>query len=277
MPRDPHHANAHITALAGLNDIYLHVDALDARCLSFLNGGDEELAALLPCANEVLLSVWWHARDSLASLREVGVIRAGGSHYPKVLFDIPDGQDDYEDEPRKAVASLVGPIGEVEQQIYHLMHAVDRGVMDVRKTAAALLLIAHLTSIALERVEAMGDGSQFRPVPKSRPISDTGPDVGLLVIELGQMYLDDPNRMSETESAFINDETRPRTREIGQILHDIGGKRTMIDVHFAIDLVHGPGAAGMLSRAWAGIGLWLPWRRHQIVCQAGRKRPQTLK
>jgi hypothetical protein len=247
----------HTTVLAGLDDIYLHVDALHNRCIGFLNGGSaEDFPTLLNCADEVLRSVWWLARDSLGLLMDAKLISAAVL-YTKVAPEILDGQGSFDDEPRRAIASLEGAIGEVEQQIYGLMQSVEISDVNVRRTKETLLMLGYLTSIALERVEAIGRRLPLRPVPVSKPISDPGPDIGRFVQELGQMYLDDPNRMSETESAFINDETRPRTREIGQILHDIGGKRTMIDVHFAIDLVHGPGAAGMLSRAWAGIGLWM--------------------
>ena len=256
MPRDPHHADAHIAVLAGLSDIYLHVDALHTRCVSFLNGGDEDFPALLSCADEVLRSVWWLARDSLGLLMDAKLISAAVL-YTKVAPGIPDGQGSYDDEPRRAIASLEGAIGEVEQQIYGLMQSVEISEVNVRRTKETLLMVSYVTSVALERVEAIGSRLPFLPVPASKPISDLGPDVGLLVIELGQMYLDDPNRMSETESAYINDDTRPRTREIGQILHDLGGKRTMVDVHYAIEIEHGRGAAGMLRIAWSGIGLWM--------------------
>ena len=71
------------------------------------------------------------------------------------------------------------------------------------------------------------------------------------------MYLDDPKRMTEEETAFIGADTLRRTREIGQLLHDAGGKRAMLCVHDAILAEHGQGAAGMLRIAWSGIGLWM--------------------
>jgi hypothetical protein len=245
-------ANAVANVIAGLQDIYLPVDALHIRCITFLNGGDEEFEVLLTCAKEVLLTAWWKASDSLVFLREVGLIRSGEALYPRASLDIPEGHDSYDDDPCKAIASLEGAIGEVEQQIYHLVHSCDREAADVKRTKEALLLIGHLTSIALERVEKIG-GLRFGPAPSQKPDSD----ITEFIRELGQMYLNDPNRMTETESAFIGTDTQARTREIGYHLHELGGKGAMLRAHDAILGEHGRGAAGMLRIAWAGIGLWM--------------------
>lgn len=133
------------------------VEAVENQCLSFLNGGDEKLSSFIPYVEEILLSVRGQVRDSLVFLKESGAISSGGALDPKRLPEVPDGQEGYEDDDRKAVASLVGAIGEVEQQLYHLVHSVGRGDTDVRKMEDTLLMIGYLTSIALERAKKIGD------------------------------------------------------------------------------------------------------------------------
>lgn len=246
----------HTTVIAGLSDIYLHVDALHMRSISFLNGSsNEEFMALLSCADQVLRSVWWVASDGLALMREVGIVNADSATTTALLpetFDI----DDDGDEQRRAIASLEGVIGEVEQQISGIVQSGDPGGADVRKTEQALLMLGYLSSIGMERIEMSVHRFPSRPVSHLKPVPDQGPDVGPFIQELGQMYLDDPKRMTEEESAFISTATRPRTREIGQLLHGLGGMRTMRDVHDAVEIEQGRGAASMLRIAWGGIGDW---------------------
>lgn len=244
--------SAHANVIAGLQDIYLHVDALHNRCISFLNGGDEEFSALMSCADEVLLAAWWQASDSLVLLGQTGVLSSDRILYTKIAPEALEGDYSYDDDLRRAIASLEGAIGEVEQQIYGLVHSGDPDAIDISRTEETLLMIGYLTSIALERIEKIG-GLPSGPPPSQKP----EPDITDFIRELGQMYLDDPKRMTEEESAFIGANTKPRTREIGQILHDVGGKRAMLRVHDAILEEHGPGAAGTLRIAWGGIGLWL--------------------
>lgn len=156
MPDD---ADAHATVIAGLGDVYLHVDAIHQRCISFLNGGGgEDFQPLLSEAYDVLQSIWWLAGDSLLFLREAGVIKSGEALYPRVTPNIPEVHDGYDDEPRRAIAALEGAIGEVEQQVYGLVHSGDVEVVDIWQTKEALLLIGYLSSIALERVERIDAG-----------------------------------------------------------------------------------------------------------------------
>jgi hypothetical protein len=157
MTRDTHAARAHDAVLLGLKSIQFHVALVDDACLKFLNGSDEKLSVLLPYVEENLLSVQGQVRDSLMFLKESGAISTGGALDPDRLPEIPEGQDGYEDAERKAVASLVGAIGEIEQQIYSLVHSVDRGDADVRQTEDTLMMIGYLTSIALERAKKIGD------------------------------------------------------------------------------------------------------------------------
>ena len=159
MARDPHAADAHAVVLAGLSDVYLHVDSLHQRCLTFLNSGsDEDFPALLSEAYDVLQSIWWLGGDSLMFLRNAGAIRSGESLYPSVQPDIPEIHDGYDDELRKAIAALEGAIGEVEQQVYGIVHSGDIDAVDIRQTKDALLVICYLTSIALERIERIDAG-----------------------------------------------------------------------------------------------------------------------
>lgn len=119
MVRDPHDDGACTSVLAGLQDIYLHVDALHNRCLSFLNGGgQEEFLALLSCADEVLQSVWWLARNSLASLIEARVIGAGAAVlYTKVAPKTLEGHDSYDGELRNDEYVVEGTSGWVSPNI----------------------------------------------------------------------------------------------------------------------------------------------------------------
>ena len=85
---------------------------------------------------------------------------------------------------------------------------------------------------------------------------DPNADISEFVRELSQMYLDDPDRGTETERAYIGPPTRERTREIGEQLHAIGGKMAMLHAHDVVLAEHGSGAATMLKNSWRGIGNW---------------------
>lgn len=251
MARDPHAADVHATVLAALGDLYLHVDAMHQRCISHLNGGGgENFRTLLSGADDVLRVVWWLAGESLTVLREAGIVNADSTTTTTLLPENFDS-DGYSDEQRKAIATLEGVVGEMEQQIFGLVQSGDPAGADVQKTEQALLMLGYLSSIGLERIEMTVHKFPSKPVP------DQCPDVGHFIRELGQMYIDDPKRMTEEDNAFIGTETKPRTREIGQILHDLGGKGAMLRVHDAVLAEHGGRAAGMLRIAWSGIGLWM--------------------
>lgn len=256
MARDPQSDEAHATVLAGLGDIYLHVDALHQRCITHLNGGGgEESLTLLSGADDVLRAVWWLAGESLTLMREAGIVTADGIASTALLPETFEIEGDG-DEQCRSIAMLEGVIGEMEQQIAGLVQFGDPRGVDVRKTEQALLMLGYLSSIGLECIEMTVHKFPSKPVSYLNPVPDQGPDVGHFIQELGRMYEHDPKRGTEEESAYINIETKSRTREIGQLLHDLGGKRTMQDVHDAVLAEHGGGAAGMLRIAWAGIGLW---------------------
>lgn len=254
MARDPHAAEVNATVIAGLDDIYLHVDSMHTRCISFLNGGgSEEVQTLLRCADDVLRSVWWLVCDSLTLLKDAGVLSTDRILYTKVAPEFLEGDYSYEDEERRAIGSLEGALGEVEQQIYGISQFSDHGGVSVRRTVETLLMLGYLSSIALERIEKISDGLRARQSPSPKP----DPDLTEFICELGCMYLDDPYRNTEVEKAYIGVPTHARTREIGQIFHDLGGKGAMLRVHDAILGEHGRRAAGMLRNAWSGIGDWL--------------------
>jgi hypothetical protein len=161
--------NAHANVLAGLSDIYLHIDALHNRCISFLNGGNEKFEELLNCADEVLLAAWWQASDSVVFLSEAGVLSADRILYTKVAPETLEGDYSYDNEACNAIASLEGAIGEVEQQIYGLVHTGNPDVVDIRRIEETLLMIGYLTTLALERVEKISVGLRSNRRPARNP------------------------------------------------------------------------------------------------------------
>lgn len=94
------------------------------------------------------------------------------------------------------------------------------------------------------------DPTEFREFSAmmDQPPTDTHADIDDLVAELGQMYANDPDRGTETESAFYK--AGERTNQIGIELCRRGGLAAMGRAHDALLEQHGNGAASMLRCQW---------------------------
>lgn len=73
--------------------------------------------------------------------------------------------------------------------------------------------------------------------------------------ELCSMVERDPHRKTEQESAFLGDDTKPRTIAIGKYLYKLGGEKLMGEVCSKVFERH-RWSGRSLEMAWNGIGDW---------------------
>lgn len=81
------------------------------------------------------------------------------------------------------------------------------------------------------------------------------PEIEGLITELLAMGAEDPDKLSENATAYLR-EDKPRAREIGQRLNEIGGSVLMIEVYRVVAACHGPVLARHLEYAWDDVGGW---------------------
>lgn len=80
-------------------------------------------------------------------------------------------------------------------------------------------------------------------------------ETGALIAELFAMAHRDPNPGTENFAAFLMAD-KPRTREIGERLNEIGGHALMLQTHAAVVATCPPYCGQHLEIAWNGIGDW---------------------
>lgn len=80
-------------------------------------------------------------------------------------------------------------------------------------------------------------------------------EIGRLVAELIEMGRRDPNPETELYAAYL-EKDKPRAREIGERLNEIGGHALMEQVHQTIVATAPPYSGRHLDFAWDGVGDW---------------------